>query len=58
MWEYGDGLTPDVVKISSWNLNGYRAVDKKGDLKKYLNLYKPDIICFNETKLNLETFKK
>ncbi len=46
-WEYGDGRTSDKLLISSWNVNGYRAVDKKGSLKDYLVKYKPDILCLN-----------
>tara|TARA_B100001094_G_scaffold162338_1_gene157088 strand:- start:605 stop:1363 length:759 start_codon:yes stop_codon:yes gene_type:complete len=37
------------MKIISWNVNGIRAVIKKG-FYDFLNEYKPDIICIQETK--------
>ena len=37
------------MKIISWNLNGIRAVAKKGLLDK-INSMNPDVICFQETK--------
>jgi exodeoxyribonuclease-3 len=38
------------MKIYSWNVNGLRAVHKKGQLQALLNTHAPDIICFQETK--------
>jgi exodeoxyribonuclease-3 len=38
------------MKIYSWNVNGIRAVDKKGALDAFIASEKPDIICFQETK--------
>ena len=38
------------------NVNGIRAVVGKGDLQKYLKDASPDIICFNETKIDLENY--
>lgn len=38
------------MKIYSWNVNGIRAVDKKGALKQFIENENPDIICFQETK--------
>ena len=38
------------MKIYSWNVNGIRAVDKKGALAEFISQEKPDIICFQETK--------
>lgn len=38
------------MQIFSWNVNGIRAVLKKGDLKKFLAFYHPDILCIQETK--------
>ncbi|MEK7569341.1 MAG: exodeoxyribonuclease III [Patescibacteria group bacterium] len=38
------------MKIFSWNINGIRAVHKKGLLMPFVEKYKPDIICFQETK--------
>ena len=39
----------DRVKILSWNVNGIRAVLKKGFLK-WLAEQDPDILCVQETK--------
>lgn len=38
------------MKICSWNVNGLRAILKKGDLQHFLQLENPDIICLQETK--------
>lgn len=38
------------MKIISWNINGIRAVHKKGLLVPLLEKYKPDILCLQETK--------
>ncbi len=38
------------MKIISWNVNGIRAVDKKGEWDKFIQTYQPDIICLQETK--------
>lgn len=34
----------------SWNINGIRAVVRKGELQKFFAEYQPDIVCFQETK--------
>ena len=38
------------MKLVSWNVNGIRAVHKKGELVPFLEKVKPDIACFQETK--------
>ena len=38
------------MRIYSWNVNGIRAVDKKGALAKFIEQEKPDVICMQETK--------
>ncbi len=38
------------MKIYSWNVNGIRAVLKKGDLERFLKEHDPDILCLQETK--------
>lgn len=40
------------MKIYSWNVNGLRAVSKKGFFE-YISNYNPDILCIQETKLQL-----
>ena len=37
------------MKLISWNLNGIRAVEKKGLIDK-IEAMNPDVICFQETK--------
>ena len=39
-----------MLKIFSWNVNGLRAVLRKGDLQKFIDEYSPDILCIQETK--------
>ena len=41
------------MKIISWNVNGIRAVLKKGFLD-FINDFNPDIICIQETKAHPE----
>ena len=41
------------IRILSWNVNGIRAVHKKGFLD-WLNKEKPDILCIQETKAQQE----
>lgn len=38
------------MKIISWNVNGIRAVHKKGLFVPFVKKYKPDILCLQETK--------
>lgn len=38
------------MKIISWNVNGLRAILKKGDLQRLIEDYAPDVICLQETK--------
>ncbi|MCL2451326.1 exodeoxyribonuclease III [Candidatus Saccharibacteria bacterium] len=38
------------MKIFSWNVNGLRAVIKKGEFAKFIEKYRPDILCLQETK--------
>lgn len=42
------------MKIFSWNVNGIRAVQRKGYLEPFLEEYQPDILCLQETKANHE----
>lgn len=39
------------MHIFSWNVNGLRAVERKGVLQDFIQTYVPDIILFQETKL-------
>lgn len=38
------------MKIYSWNVNGIRAVIKKGAFQEFMAAYQPDILCLQETK--------
>jgi len=42
------------MKIISWNINGIRAVAKKG-FKEFLLTQKPDILCLQEIKISATT---
>ena len=41
------------MKVISWNVNGLRAVHKKGFLV-WFNVENPDIMCLQETKAHEE----
>ena len=38
------------MRIISWNVNGIRAVHKKGLFLPFIEKYQPDILCLQETK--------
>src|SRR6201991_4342479 len=38
------------MKLHSWNVNGIRAVLKKGVFQPYLKRHQPDVLCLQETK--------
>jgi exodeoxyribonuclease III len=38
------------MKLYSWNVNGIRAVLKKGTFQAFMADHKPDVICLQETK--------
>ena len=38
------------MKLFSWNVNGIRAVLKKGEFQNFIKAYEPDVICLQETK--------
>lgn len=38
------------MKIYSWNVNGIRAVVKKGLFQEFMKQHQPDILCLQETK--------
>ena len=43
-----------MLKLFSWNVNGIRAVIKKGEFQKFMKNYKPDVVCLQETKASKE----
>lgn len=42
------------MKIVTWNVNGIRAVHKKGIFEQYLRTESPDVLCIQETKASPE----
>lgn len=46
------------MKIITWNVNGIRAVERKGELKNLLEDQQPDILMIQEIKGNVEQFSK
>ena len=40
------------MKIYSWNVNGIRAVLRKGDFQAFFDAHRPDVLCLQETKAN------
>src|SRR5271156_6262268 len=38
------------MKLYSWNVNGIRAVHKKGHFRAFLQAHRPDILCLQEIK--------
>lgn len=38
------------MKLASWNVNGIRAVVKKGNFQEFVKAHKPDVLCLQETK--------
>lgn len=58
MWSYGSGTLPDVIKLACWNVNGLRSVINKGALQAVLKQLNPDIVCFNETKMDMKAYQK
>lgn len=42
------------MKIATWNINGIRAIWKKGELQEFIKKHKPDILGLQETKAEIE----
>lgn len=57
--EHEDGRFKDgKVNIWHWNVNGINAVLTKGSLQHFLDRANPDIVCFNEIKIDEEKLQK
>ena len=41
------------MRLFSWNVNGVRAIEKKGFLN-WVDSVAPDILCIQETKANFD----
>lgn len=46
------------MKITSWNVNGIRAVERKKELNKFLKTYDPDVFFIQEIKAQKEQLSK
>ena len=46
------------MNIFSWNINGIRAVEKKGSLGSFIENKNPDIACFQEIKIDATLLSK
>lgn len=46
------------MKIISWNVNGLRAIMRKGNLIDFLATAKPDIVCLQEIKISAAKLEK
>jgi exodeoxyribonuclease-3 len=42
------------MKIYSWNVNGLRAVLRKGEFQNFIFKHRPDVLCLQETKADRE----
>ncbi|MBR2831189.1 exodeoxyribonuclease III [Candidatus Saccharibacteria bacterium] len=50
-FDEGSSAVPsDSLRIFSWNVNGIRAVLRKGEFQKFIAEYQPDVLCLQETK--------
>ena len=48
----------NFLKISHWNINGLRAILRKGDLAHFMKTVNPAIICLNEIKISKEKIEE
>jgi exodeoxyribonuclease III len=46
------------LKIYAWNINGFRAVVRKGSIEAFLSGEDPDFLCLGETKIDQEALEK
>jgi exodeoxyribonuclease-3 len=46
------------LQLVSWNVNGIRAVHRKGEFHSFLSTVKPDILCLQETKASPEVLSE
>jgi exonuclease III len=42
----------NTITIWHWNVNGLKTIMKGNKLQEFLSLYKPKILCLNETKIS------
>ena len=46
------------LKLATWNINGIRAILKKGDLISYISQSSPDILCLNEIRIDYKLLEQ
>lgn len=47
-WNTGEGTySSPSIKISGWNVNGYRAIMRSGGLQTFMEKVNPDFMCLN-----------
>jgi exodeoxyribonuclease-3 len=46
------------MKIITWNVNGIRAVERKGEIQNLITNYSPDVFMVQETKGNADQFSE
>ena len=46
------------MKFISWNVNGIRAVERKGEIQRLVSSEKPDVLFLQETKAHPEQLSK
>ena len=44
------------MKVATWNVNGLRAVERKGSLNEFISQHSPDVILLQEIKGKVEQF--
>ena len=54
-WRTSDSSTGGIWH---WNVNGLRKRIELGELDKFMQLAKPDVLCLNETKLTEVALRK
>ena len=44
------------MKIITWNVNGIRAVERKGEIQNFIATYSPDVFLIQEIKGSSDKF--
>lgn len=51
-------FTPGTLRVAMWNVNGIRAVSRKGNLAEMIDAEQPDVLLLNEVKAGLDDVAK
>jgi exodeoxyribonuclease III len=49
--------TDRTVEIWTWNIDGVNARINKNELQSFIKSAQPDILCLNETKIDLDKIR-